>query len=286
VLVGGAYLVWRERHDLAVAVDQLSLGRFVLSGVLAVVGTVLIERTWWALLAGLLDGGGGTRPTRRSAEAMFYVTQLGKYLPGSVWPVVAQMEFGRRWGLPRSIMLAANMLLLAVVTASGIVAGAVLLPWTSPDGLTRYWWLLVLLVPLAAVLHPRVVPWALDRLLVRLGREPVGAVLTGAGLARALAWSLATWVVLGLHLAVLLAAYDALDPATTLASVGAIGLAWAAGLAFIPAPAGAGVREAVLVATFAPFVGTAAALTLALASRVLLLVADVLLAALGALLRR
>jgi glycosyltransferase 2 family protein len=61
-----------------------------------------------------------------------------------------------------------------------------------------------------------------------------------------------------------------------------MGLAWAAGLIFIPAPAGAGVRDAVLVATFAPLIGTTAAFAVALASRVLLLVADVVLALAGA----
>jgi hypothetical protein len=62
-------------------------------------------------------------------------------------------------------------------------------------------------------------------------------------------------------------------------------LAWAVGLIFIPAPAGAGVREAVLVATFAPQIGTPEALAVALASRVLLLLADVALAGVGAAVR-
>ena len=62
-------------------------------------------------------------------------------------------------------------------------------------------------------------------------------------------------------------------------------LAWAVGLIVIPAPAGAGVREAVLIATFAPQIGAPAALAVALASRVLLVLADVALAGLGALVR-
>ena len=66
------------------------------------------------------------------------------------------------------------------------------------------------------------------------------------------------------------------------AAIGGMGLAWAAGLIFIPAPAGAGVRDAVLVATFAPLIGTTAAFAVALASRVLLLVVDVVLALAGA----
>ena len=45
---------------------------------------------------------------------------------------------------PRRVMLAASILLLTTLTVTGLLIGAVLLPWSSPDGLGRYWWLLVL----------------------------------------------------------------------------------------------------------------------------------------------
>ena len=44
VVLGGAYLVWRQRADLAIAVQELSLGRVAIAGVLAVVGTMLIAQ--------------------------------------------------------------------------------------------------------------------------------------------------------------------------------------------------------------------------------------------------
>lgn len=281
VLAGGAFLVWRRADDLAAAVDELSLGRFVLSGLLAIAGTVLIQLIWAALLRGF-----GAHPGGRDAAAVFFVSQLGKYLPGSVWPVVAQMQFGLRWGVPRAVMFAANVLLLGMVTASGIAVGAVLLPWSSPDGLTTYWWLLPLLVPLLAGLHPRTVPAVLDVLLRRLKREPLGVTLSGRGVGASAAWALATWVVLGLHVVVLVGAFGDVGARELAAAIGGMGLAWAAGIAFIPAPAGAGVRDTILVLTLTPIIGSPAALTVALASRLLLLVADVVLAAAGAVAQR
>jgi len=92
--------------------------------------------------------------------------------------------------------------------------------------------------------------------------------------------------VLGAHIAVLVGAFHGVGVRELAAAVGGMGLAWAAGIAFIPAPAGAGVRDTVLVLTLAPITGSPEALTIALASRALLLIADVLLAALGALARR
>lgn len=289
VLGGGAYLVATRTHDLGTAIQQLSAWRVIVSGVLAVAGTWLIERIWFSLLLGLGVSTGSTTAGRAEswdAAGVFFVSQLGKYLPGSVWPVLAQMQFGARWGVAKRVMLAANILLLGMVTASGIAVGALLLPWSSPDGLARYWWLLALLVPLLLGLHPRVVPAALDWLFTKAGREPLHIHLTARGLFASAGWAVAAWVVLGLHLAVMLGAYHSVSTAALAACAGGIALGWAAGIAFIPAPAGAGIRDAILALTLGPIVGTTNAVTIALASRVLLLLADVLLAGVGALLTR
>ena len=56
-------------------------------------------------------------------------------------------------------------------------------------------------------------------------------------------------------------------------------LAVSAGILFIPAPAGAGLRELVLVLVLKPDLGTGGALAIVVASRVLLVAADLLLAA-------
>lgn len=281
VIAGGAWLIQQQGDDFERAVRELSLGRVLVSGLLAIVGTMLIERIWFSLLHGL-----GARPGSRDAAAVFFVSQLGKYLPGSVWPVVAQMQFGLRWGVARTVMLAANVLLLAMVTGSGIVLGGLLLPWSSDEGLRRYWWLVLLLVPILIGLHPRTVPALIDWLFRKMGREPLGVTLSGSGVLRSAGWALLAWLVLGLHIVVLLGAHTQIGVAELAAATGGFALAWAAGIAFLPAPAGAGVREAIVVLTLAPFVGTPEALAVALASRVLLLLADVLLAAAGALGRR
>jgi len=113
VLVGVVWLVAHNADELRSAVDDVGLAALSISFVLAVLGNVAIGQIWLTLLRGLeipvawLEGSG-----------VFFVTQLGKYIPGSVWPVMAQMELGRRWGAPRRTMLSANILLLALVAAN------------------------------------------------------------------------------------------------------------------------------------------------------------------------
>ncbi len=281
LVLGCTFLLFRQVDDLASAVRQLSASRVGVSAAAAMAGTVCIQRLWFALLTGY-----GVHAVRRDAAEVFYVSQLGKYVPGSVWPMLAQVQLGLRWGAPRRVMLGANILLLVVVTTTGILVGSLLLPWSSPDGLRRYWWLLALLPPLIILLHPRAVIALINKVLGWTGRERIDARVSTSGLARALMWALLAWALLGIHLLVLMTAYGPVGLPEAAAAAGGMGLAWAAGLAFIPAPAGAGVREAVLVLTLGPFIGSAAALAVALASRVLLLVADVALAGTGVGLRR
>lgn len=277
VLAGAIWLVVRSADDLQAAVSDLGLGAVIVAGVLALVGTILIGQVWLALLRGL-----GVGAPRVDASRVFFVSQLGKYVPGSVWPVVAQMEFGRQWSTPRRTMLTANILMLSLLSATGLITGAALLPWSTEDGLGRYWWTLLLLPPLLVSLHPRTIPAVLDRLFRLVGREPLHARVSTRSMLEATFWSFAVWLVMGLHLLAFVRALGGVGFGAASAAVGGMGLAWAAGLIFIPAPAGAGVRDAVIVATFAPQIGAAPALAVALASRVLLLVADVLLAVAGA----
>ena len=277
VLAGAVWLVTRSADDLRAAVAGLGLEPVIVAGVLGLFGTILICQVWFSLLRGL-----SVAAPWFEAAPVFFVSQLGKYVPGSVWPVVAQMEFGRRWNTPRRTMLTANILMLAVLAATGLITGAALLPWSTDGGLGRYWWTLLFLPPLLLALHPRTIPAVLDWLFRLLGREPLNVRPSGRSMLVATIWSFAVWLVMGLQLLTLVRALGMADIAAAPAAVGGMGLAWAAGLIFIPAPAGAGVRDAVIVAIFAPHIGTAPALAVALASRVLLLLADVLLALAGA----
>ncbi|MEP6762566.1 MAG: lysylphosphatidylglycerol synthase domain-containing protein, partial [Sporichthyaceae bacterium] len=106
--------------------------------------------------------------------------------------------------------------------------------------------------------------------------------LSGRSIALASAWSLAFWIVFGLHVWLLAIGLGA-DPLETLpVAIGGFALAFSIGPLLVVLPAGAGVREAVLVVLLASVFGTADATAVALTSRGLLILADGALALLGA----
>ena len=212
---------------------------------------------------------------------MFFASQLGKYLPGSVWPVLLQMEAGRARGASRRTMLAGNLITVVLSCATGLIVACLLLPISDAHALAP---LLVGAAGAAAAARPAASarddgaarpalpprrPGAAGRAAAR-SRDRAGGRLGGAELAR-----------LGLQVWILYAAAGHASFSGWLLCTGGMALAVSAGILFIPAPAGAGLRELILVLVLKPDLGTGGALAIVVASRVLLVIADLALAAGG-----
>ena len=123
---------------------------------------------------------------------------------------------------------------------------------------------------------PPVLSRLVDLFLRILGRAGLGHRLRLLGLLRVMGWSALAWTLFGVHFYLLgVGAGGGLTP-SLLDCIGSFALAMTAGLLAVASPSGLGVREAVLVASLAPFGGVGTALGVALASRLILTVADVL----------
>lgn len=94
------------------------------------------------------------------------------------------------------------------------------------------------------------------------------------------AWSVLSWLLLGTHVYVLCAALGHAGFSAFALCVGGTALAVSAGALLIPVPAGAGLREVALLLVLRSILGPGQALAVVVASRALLIVADLLLAAL------
>jgi glycosyltransferase 2 family protein len=258
------------RHDLArLPVDDLVAA--ILLAILATSGSVL---AWRAMLADL-----GSPLRLAPAVRVYSLSQLGKYVPGSVWPVLAQMELGRAYQVPRLRSATAFLLTLLGSVLTAVATGG-LLAFTSPG-----WGRALALLPLVLfLLHPRLlVP--LTRLLGRVLRRPaLSQPPSIRGVARSVCWLLLQWLCLGTGTALMAHGLGASVSLTR--CIAAVALSWAAGLAVIPVPAGAGVREGVLTFLLSSSVGSSRALALALLGRLTLTLADAVAAGVGVLVGR
>lgn len=276
------WYVLDNRAALARAATDLSGTEVVLVVVLGAGYVWCTLLAWRAVLADL-----GSPLSLRRAVAVFGVSQLGKYVPGGVWNVVAAAEVGAGHSVPRSRSATSMLVAVAVSVASGAAVGAVALPFVSAGALGAWSWVVWAAPAVVVVLAPPV----LNRLIglaVRVARR--GAPehpMTWAGLGRAAAWSVAGWLVAGLQLWVLCTGLGLPPTARTFAlATGGWALAWTAGFLFVVAPAGAGVRELVLAAVLAGALPGPAAALAVLVSRVVLTLVDLAFAGAGLLLTR
>jgi glycosyltransferase 2 family protein len=267
VAVGGRWSdVGRDLAAIRAAVVAAAFG-------LCLVGVVLTYLAWRIVLADL-----GSRVPVAAGSRVFFVGQLGKYLPGSVWPVLVQMRMGAALGVPRSRTGFAFVVTFGMSLAWGLVVGLVAVPSLLGGQTPAYAWLLALLPAAAVFLHPRPLNALLGVALRLARRPPLEQPLSARGIALAGAALVGFWVVGGLH--VWLLAVDLGAPAgqSLPVAVGGFALAFCAGPLVVFAPAGAGVREAVLVALLVAVLTTPAAVAVAVVSRLLLVLVDGVLA--------
>ncbi|WP_158888534.1 lysylphosphatidylglycerol synthase transmembrane domain-containing protein [Amycolatopsis anabasis] len=204
------------------------------------------------------------------------VGALAKYLPGSVWQYLLQMELGKKVGLARARIFTSSLIQLGV----GIVAALVLSLFAMPAVFANSpnaWWLLVLLPLGFTALHPKILTWGTSLVLRILRRPPLDHPLTYRTIGKVFGGCTAAWALQGLHLWLLANSIGAPGFSGLIMCIGAMAISMTAGnFAFI-LPGGVGVREAVIVAVLtASGIDTVAALACAVVSRVMFIVADLI----------
>ena len=162
----------------------------------------------------------------------------------------------------------------AVMTCTGGMVAAVTLPFAAAGSFARYFWVLLAVPVVAFLLSPPVLNRVFALLLRLLRRSPLQQGLSMRGLSRTMGWALTSWFFNGLMTYVLMRQLSGDSRGTLLVSVGGYALAWVVGFVAVFAPAGAGVREAILVAVLSTHTTAAIALTVALVTRALGVVSD------------
>jgi glycosyltransferase 2 family protein len=262
------FALYDEAGTLWGELQRLSAGVLLVAFASGLGGLICSLMVWRTILADL----GSPLPLPAAWRIMF-IGQLGKYLPGSIWPVLAQTELGADEGVPRSRSALSVLLSYSVMTCTGGIVAAVTLPFAA-GSFERYFWVLFA-VPVALVLlSPPVLNRLFGLLLRMLRRAPLQQGLSVRGLSRTMGWALAGWACNGLMTYVLLRRLAGPSNGAVLVSVGGYALSWVAGFVAVFAPAGAGVREAVMVAVLSTRTTAATALTVALVTRALAVVGD------------
>lgn len=240
----------------------------------AAMGWVALQ--WSAVLAALDAPVAAAR-----SVALYFAGEIGKYVPGGIWPVVGRAELATRERdakVSRPVAYASVLLSLAYLFLAGLLcaaaAGTVVLAGDSSAGAAAPL-LLLLLLPLGlACLHPRVAGRAFALALRGLRRDPSAAPRFprwGESIALVVRYAPA-WAGIG---GATYAAAHAVGAAPGVALlVLATCLSWVAGFLLVPAPGGLGAREAVFAAVLGTSVAHDKAAAAALLARLAFVVVD------------
>lgn len=200
---------------------------------------VLIE-AWRAMVVGW-----GSRLSYPDAARIWFVSNLGRYVPGKIWQITAMAVMAERAGVSRYTAAGSAIL----VNLVNLVAGVGVVAATSA-GLLGNTLLVVLgsaLLLALLVLMPRILP-VLVRVYERLrGRSAEVPVLSQRPIWVAALASGAAWALYG-------AAFKLFSEGVAPSSSGGVGsyiavftASYLAGYLFLPAPGGIGVREGALL---------------------------------------
>jgi glycosyltransferase 2 family protein len=268
----GCWAVADEWHGVHAALARIGLVTAAGALVCVLAAMMCAMQSWRALLASL----GSPLPLRAAARVMF-VGQLGKYVPGSIWPVLAQMELGTTYKVPRRRSASASVLSMVVSVFGGLLAALVTLPFVADRGHTGpYLWAFLATPVLLACLHPKVLNYVLNQLFRLTRRPPLEHPLTGRAIITSISWSLLSFGLYGVQVWLFVIRLGGPVGTSLVLGIGTFAFAWTVGFLAVFAPAGAGVRDFLMIALLQPVVGTGAATGIALLSRALTTIGDLL----------
>lgn len=205
------------------------------------------------------------------ALRIFFVANLGKYLPGKVWVVVGKTYWLNRRGVEKGTAVSTVSLELALNVAAGAFVSIPILGWLLPFHplWTR--------VSLAALLIPLLLGvWSpARRLLVRVAPSFDTPVSARAGRRAFLAYT-CSWLLFGLAFWLLVRTVYPVPLDRLPLAIGSIGASWLAGFLVILAPGGLGVRESLLLVLLKSWLPLEIATVVAIASRLWMIAGEFL----------
>ena len=113
----------RDRDEISDALDGAMPGWIGLAVVLAALAMLAIALPWRRALRLL----GGDLPTGQ-VLARYFVGEIGKFVPGGVWPVLGRGELASRHGVPRRVAYSSVALSLATLYLGAMFVVALGLP--------------------------------------------------------------------------------------------------------------------------------------------------------------
>jgi hypothetical protein len=209
---------------------------------------------------------------------IYYLGNLGRYIPGKVWMVLGVSYLAAKRGIPKEAAAATAILAQVYSLLSSVVFFFFFLIFAGMEGIAEriIWMLPPLVFMLAFSLYPDLLVRMANTLLRHLGRNPLAVNISRrAALGLTLLYFL-SWVIMGSAFGIFIAAVAGAGQVSIPAAAVMYVVAYTVGFLALFAPGGIGVREGVLAAMLGSYLPVSVAILIAALSRFLVTVIELL----------
>lgn len=257
-------LVGRNAGELRAHEWSVRPGLLMISLVLQIAGLLGGVYVWRMLLNRM---GFGVR--YEELARIWFVSGLGRYIPGKVWHFVGAAHLGGTAGLPATVTVTSLAVHTGIFTVAAGMTGVYLLPQdVGMEGASTMIASARWLAPLAILLlHPAIIQLGISTIRRLTGREFVdwnGRWRDGILL---LFLAVIIWILIGFAFSLFLRSLTPLPAGSTISVVGIHALAFVAGYLAFFVPAGLGAKEGALAGLLTLYVSAPVAAMLAIAAR-------------------
>lgn len=218
----------------------------------------------------------GERIGFRDASRIWFVSNLGRYVPGKVWQIGAMGILAQRVGVSPVAAVGSSLVISIVNVLAGVAIAVAFGVGLAGD---LQWWAVPLITALAAgvIAAPWILPIAMRAASVVLRREMQAPRLPHSAIWKAAIGCSVAWLLYGMAFRLLHISLLGHGTGDLARSTAAFTGSYIAGFLFLPAPGGIGIREDFLQRFLIQFgiAGGAEAWLVVLASRAWLTILEV-----------
>jgi glycosyltransferase 2 family protein len=242
---------------------------------LMLLGVYLSHCLLWRIITETL---GGVKPGLQSSLRIYFVSSLGRYIPGKLWQIAGLAMLAQKARISAYAATAASLAGQFGFLTSGLVYLALLLPsWGGRAPIIGAAALIVGGIALFVLLTSNAKVWIAERLGRRFGTalELLDRITWRSAILWWLAYAL-SWALLGAAFVTFVSAFTPIAWSQTIHIAGTVAAAYLFGYVAFFSPAGLGIREAVMIGLLSQVMPASGALVVSVASRLWFTAAELL----------
>ncbi len=211
----------------------------------------------------------GARLDYSQGIAIWFISILGRYLPGSIWSAVGRMYLCEKEGISKSKTGVSVILEQAYMLITGMVVFLFsLVFWHDRSSLHSLFSIFFICPVLLIFLHPRPLIAVLNPVLKWMKKDPITINVSFYTLLKTFIYYLGYWAVFGIAFYFFVDSIYKIEISKIVIISGIFAVSFVIGYIAIAVPAGLGVREGMMSLLLSNYMPAAVAIIISLGSRV------------------